>query len=66
MALLIISDDAKKYQQTFLVPLPRMDSNPILSSDVKKYRQAFLASLLGKAYSLKNLLGHVHDNMHVR
>ena len=66
MALLIISDDAKKYQQAFLAPLSGMDSISILGDCAKKCQQAFLASLPGKALVKKNLVGHVHDHMHVQ
>jgi hypothetical protein len=44
-----LSDGAKKYQQTFLVPLPGMDSISILGDCVKESQQAFLVPLSGKA-----------------
>ena len=61
----ILSGDAKKRKQAFLAPLPGMDSNPILSGDAKKCQQAFLAPLPGKALVKKNLVGHVHNFMHL-
>jgi hypothetical protein len=39
------SDDVKKRQQAFLVPLPGIGFISILSNDVKKFQQAFLVPL---------------------
>ena len=60
-----LSNGAKKYQHAFLALLPRMDSISILGDCAKKCQQAFLVPLSEKALE-KNLVGHVHDNMHVR
>ena len=38
---------------------------PNLSDGAKKCQQAFLAPLPGKALVKKNLVGHVHNVMHV-
>ena len=42
-----LSDGAKKYQMSFLVPLLGMDSISKLGSDAKKCQQAFLVPLPG-------------------
>ena len=51
MALLIISDDAKKYQQAFLAPLPRMDSISILGDCVYKCQHRVKLFDKGKLHS---------------
>ena len=59
------SGDAKKLQQAFLAPLPGIDLKPPhLVIALSNANMHFWRHCLG-GQSLKNLVGHGHEHMHV-